>query len=159
MLISKTSLFRWIFSTFIKQFLSWEENRLKKTAVFPQRKNIQSKPPQIYNLLMRLAMLEETMWSICCQHLFVANAFQKEFNKKTIKICIFLFAQANSCKFQEIGLAPVYPEDEKTRKLSKPFIALALIPELYFEIGLTALCFKYSDKSCESPLLDYADFF
>ena len=53
----------------------------------------------------------------------------------------------------------MYPEDEKTCKLSKPFIALALIPELYFEIGMTALCFKYSDKSCESPLLDYADFF
>ena len=66
---------------------------------------------------------------------------------------LFHFAQATWRKIQEIGLAPVYREDKKRRMLLKTFIALPLIPELNFEIGMTAFCSKLSDQNDESLYL------
>ena len=83
------------------------------------------------------------------------NAFPKLFNKVTIKGCFFHFAQANwPDKIQMTGLASVYREDKKTRMLLKLFVPLALIPELDFEIGITASCSDISDHGEESPLSD-----
>ena len=64
----------------------------------------------------------------------------------------FHFAQASWRKIQEIGLAPVYREDKKRSMLLKSFIALALIPELDFKIGVTAFVLSFPTKTT-SPFI------
>ena len=47
----------------------------------------------------------------------------------------------------------------ETSILIESFVAFALISELDFEIGMTALCPAISDESDDSTLFDYVDYF
>ena len=71
----------------------------------------------------------------------------------------FISLRPIGAKFKRLDWHQCIEKIKKTRMLLKSFVALALMPELDFEIGMTALCSELSDQSDESPLFDYADYF
>ena len=63
------------------------------------------------------------------------------------------FFKQKACHQTEKKNNTQYREDKKTCMLLKSFVALALIPELDFEIGMTALRSEISDHNKSSSLI------